>query len=169
MFDEVIDGIRGIFGHPTGPIPLHAPWFDKEDEEAVAACVRSTYVSSVGAEITAFEQDLVKFTGAAHAVAVVNGTAALHTALMLAECGPNDLVITQPFTFIATCNLGTSTGCRARVVGEALHNEGERVHSFERQTGAGMCAYAQFRSAHAHRCAGGGVRRMEHHRDRGCS
>jgi len=110
MFDEVIDGIRGIFGHPTGPIPLHAPWFDKEDEEAVAACVRSTYVSSVGAEITAFEQDLVKFTGAAHAVAVVNGTAALHTALMLAECGPNDLVITQPFTFIATCNAISYTG-----------------------------------------------------------
>jgi perosamine synthetase len=110
MFDEVIDGIRRMFGNTTGPIPLHAPWFDKEDEEAVASCVRSTYVSSVGAEITAFEQDLVAFTGAPYAVAVVNGTAALHTALMLAECGPNDLVITQPFTFIATCNAIAYTG-----------------------------------------------------------
>lgn len=112
MFDEVIAGIRTLFGDPPGPIPLHAPWFDRDDEDAVAACVRSTYVSSVGPEITAFEQEVAAYTGAPHAVAVVNGTAALHTALMLAECGPNDLVITQPFTFIATCNAIAYTGAQ---------------------------------------------------------
>ena len=110
MFDEIIAGIRGLFPQESGMIPLHAPWFDEADERAVAACVRSTFVSSVGAEITAFEQDLVAITGASHAVAVVNGTAALHTALMLLDVGPNDLVITQPFTFIATCNAIAYTG-----------------------------------------------------------
>jgi aminotransferase in exopolysaccharide biosynthesis len=110
MYDEIVAGIRGIFDQESGSIPLHAPWFDEADERAVAACVRSTFVSSVGAEITAFEQDLVAITGASHAVAVVNGTAALHTALMLAGVGPNDLVLTQPFTFIATCNAIAYTG-----------------------------------------------------------
>ena len=110
MFDGIIAGIRGIFGQSSGTIPLHAPWFDKSDEEAVAACVRSTFVSSVGAEIISFEQDLVTLTGSSHAVAVVNGTAALHTALMLLDVGANDLVITQPFTFIATCNAIAYTG-----------------------------------------------------------
>lgn len=110
MFDAIIAGIRGIFGQADGPIPLHAPWFDKADEEAVAACVRSTFVSSVGPDITAFEQELVGCTGASHAVAVVNGTAALHTALLLVDVGPGDLVLTQPFTFIATCNAIAYTG-----------------------------------------------------------
>jgi aminotransferase in exopolysaccharide biosynthesis len=110
MFDEIVAGIRDIFDQESGTVPLHAPWFDEADEMAVAACVRSTFVSSVGAEINAFEQDLVAITGAPHAVAVVNGTAALHTALMLTGVGQNDLVITQPFTFIATCNAIAYTG-----------------------------------------------------------
>jgi aminotransferase in exopolysaccharide biosynthesis len=112
MFEDVIAGIRRIFDRPEGPIPLHAPWFDEADERAVAACVRSTYVSSVGAEITAFEEELATFTGSPHAVAVVNGTAALHTALVLQNVGPGDLVITQPFTFIATCNAIAYTGAQ---------------------------------------------------------
>jgi perosamine synthetase len=112
MFEGVIAGIRRVCEQPEGLIPLHAPWFDEADERAVAACVRSTFVSSVGAEITAFEQDLATFTGAPFAVAVVNGTAALHTALVLLNVGANDLVITQPFTFIATCNAITYTGAR---------------------------------------------------------
>ncbi len=110
MFDHVIAGIRRLFGDPQGPIPLHAPWFDRADEEAVADCVRGTFVSSVGPDITAFEAELATATGAAHAVAVVNGTAALHTALLLTGCGPGDLVITQAFTFVATCNAIAYTG-----------------------------------------------------------
>lgn len=110
MFDRVIQGIRALFGHPTGTIPLHAPWFDEEDERAVVDAVRSTYVSSIGPEIPALEKDLTVFTGASHCVAVVNGTAALHMALILCECGPGDLVLTQPFTFIATSNAIAYTG-----------------------------------------------------------
>lgn len=112
MFEAVVTGIRKLFGDPEGAIPLHAPWFDRADEEAVAAVVRSTFVSSIGPDITAFEQELAQVTGAPHAVAVVNGTAALHTALVLAGCGPGDLVLTQPFTFIATCNAITYTGAQ---------------------------------------------------------
>lgn len=110
MFESVINGIRGLFGNPTGTLPLHAPWFDADDERAVADAVKSTFVSSVGAEIVALEKDLAGYTGAPHCVAVVNGTSALHVALLLNQCGPGDLVLTQSFTFIATTNAIAYTG-----------------------------------------------------------
>jgi aminotransferase in exopolysaccharide biosynthesis len=110
MFEELTTSIRALFPGAEGTIPLHAPWFDQEDESAVVACIRSSFVSSVGSDITAFEEELASITGAAHAVAVVNGTAALHTALLLNHVGPGDLVITQALTFIATCNAIAYTG-----------------------------------------------------------
>lgn len=111
MFDPYIRGIRALFPGDAA-VPLHAPWFDHADEEAVAACVRSSFVSSVSTEITGFEEDLAAFTGAAHAVAVVNGTAALHIALLLAGTAPGDLVVTQSLTFIATANAIVHAGAR---------------------------------------------------------
>lgn len=110
MFDKVINGVRALFDEPVGLIPLHAPWFDEEDERAVADVVRTTFVSSVGPDITAFEEDMVLRTGAAGCVAVVNGTSALHMSLLLSGCRSGDLVITQAFTFIATANAIAYTG-----------------------------------------------------------
>ena len=51
-----------------------------------------------------FERDMVAYTGSPRAIATVNGTAALHVALQLAGVKPGELVITQPLTFVATCN-----------------------------------------------------------------
>ena len=112
MFETLLAGIRSIHDHVDGQIPLHAPWFDADDEAAVVECVRSSFVSSVGPEIVAFERDLCERTGCSAAVAVVNGTAALHTALLMADVGTNDLVITQALTFIATCNAIRYTGAQ---------------------------------------------------------
>ncbi|MCL4171073.1 UNVERIFIED_CONTAM: hypothetical protein GTU68_045206, partial [Idotea baltica] len=58
----------------------------------------------VGKFVDRFEEDVARFTGAKYAIATVNGTAALHIALLLAGVEENDEVITQPLTFIATCN-----------------------------------------------------------------
>ena len=67
-------------------------------------CLNSTYVSSVGKFVDRFELMLSEYTGAKRAIAVVNGTAALHVALRLAGVRAGDEVITQPLTFVATCN-----------------------------------------------------------------
>ncbi len=67
-------------------------------------CLASTYVSSVGAYVDRFESDLATLTGAKHAVAVVNGTAALHIALLLAGVQADDEVLLPTFTFVATAN-----------------------------------------------------------------
>jgi aminotransferase in exopolysaccharide biosynthesis len=66
--------------------------------------LNSGFVSSVGPHVREFEQRIEEYTGVAHAVGVVNGTAALHTCLILAGVQPGDEVITQSLTFVATCN-----------------------------------------------------------------
>jgi perosamine synthetase len=67
-------------------------------------------VSSVGAFVDRFERDLADFAGSRHAVAVVNGTAALHVCLQLAEVVPGDEVLVQALTFVATANAVTYCG-----------------------------------------------------------
>ena len=101
-FTPLLDWLEERLG--PAPIPLHAPCLDERDAEAVAACVRSGFVSSVGEQVRAFEQAVADYTGARHAVAVVNGTAALMLALHCTGVRPGDLVITQSLTFIATAN-----------------------------------------------------------------
>ena len=100
---QLIRFIRDYFG-TSGLIPLHQPVFLARDREYVVDCIDSTFVSSVGSYVDEFEQALASYTAAPKAVATVNGTAALHLALKCTGVAPGDLVITQPLTFVATCN-----------------------------------------------------------------
>jgi len=103
LSDQLIRFVRDYFG-TNEFIPLHAPVFPGREKEYVADTIESTFVSSVGAYVDRFEQDMAGYTGSPKAVATVNGTAALHIALKLAGVEAGDLVITQPLTFVATCN-----------------------------------------------------------------
>lgn len=103
MIDHLIKVVRETYASDA-PIPLHAPIFGGNEAAYVADTIASTFVSSVGAYVDRFEADMAALTGAGRAIAVVNGTAALQMALLLAGVGTGDLVITQPLTFVATCN-----------------------------------------------------------------
>ncbi|MFB5142343.1 LegC family aminotransferase [Vibrio diabolicus] len=85
-------------------IPLHSPKFDGNEKSYVMETIESTFVSSVGKFVDDFERKIEAYTGTAKAVATVNGTAALHAALYMADVQRGDLVITQALTFVATCN-----------------------------------------------------------------
>ncbi|NVC48651.1 LegC family aminotransferase [Vibrio diabolicus] len=85
-------------------IPLHAPTFDGNEKAYVMETIESTFVSSVGKFVDDFERKIEAYTGTAKAVATVNGTAALHAALYMADVQRGDLVVTQALTFVATCN-----------------------------------------------------------------
>lgn len=102
-FPYIIDFIRSLYPDRDF-IPLHEPHFGGNEKKYLEDCIDSTFVSSVGKYVDRFEEMIREFTGAKCAVATVNGTAALHIALLLAGVQRNDLVITQPLTFIATCN-----------------------------------------------------------------
>ncbi|MBU0681145.1 MAG: LegC family aminotransferase [Proteobacteria bacterium] len=103
MYNEVCAFIRTIYPDRDF-IPLHEPRFIGREKEYVTDAIDSTFVSSVGAYVTRFEEMICDYTGAGHAVATVNGTAALHMALLVAGVKPGDEVICQPLSFVATAN-----------------------------------------------------------------
>ncbi len=111
MHQNTIDFIREHFESPDF-IPLHEPYFVGNEKAYLNNCIDTTFVSSVGKFVDKFEADIAEFTGAKYAVATVNGTAALHIALIMAGVERDDEVITQSLTFIATCNAITYLGAK---------------------------------------------------------
>jgi perosamine synthetase len=103
QFHHIIEFIRDLY-QTQDFIPLHEPKFVGNEKAYLIDCVDSTYVSSVGKYVDRFEQMVAEYTGSKYAIATVNGTAALHVALELVGVGYGDEVITQPLSFIATCN-----------------------------------------------------------------
>ncbi len=103
MCEKIVDFVRDVF-KTKDFIPLHAPRFAGNESRYVQETINSTFVSSVGAFVDDFERKLSEYSGVERAVAVVNGTAALHVALKLSNVDVGDLVITQALTFVATCN-----------------------------------------------------------------
>lgn len=103
METKLISLVRDIY-QTKDFIPLHAPIFSGNEKQYLNETIDSTFVSSVGKFVDQFEQQVEGYTAATKAVATVNGTAALHTALHLADVRSGDLVLTQALTFVATCN-----------------------------------------------------------------
>lgn len=104
MTKDLVSFIRKIYNKPEGFIPLHEPRFVGNERKYVMDAIDSTFVSSVGEYVDRFEKMMCEITGAKYAIALVNGTNALHLALVLAGVKESDEVLTQPLTFIATAN-----------------------------------------------------------------
>jgi len=103
MFDDVVDFVRSMYGK-EGLIPLHEPHFIGNEKKYLNECIDLAYVSSVGEFVDKFELRIAEYTGSKYAVATTNGSAALHIALLISDVNKGDEVITQPLTFVATCN-----------------------------------------------------------------
>jgi perosamine synthetase len=103
MYKDVVTFIQKTY-KTTDFIPLHEPKFIGNEKKYLNECVDSTFVSSIGKFVDKFEEKIAEYTGAKYAVATNNGTSALHVALLLANVDKGDEVITQPLTFVATCN-----------------------------------------------------------------
>ncbi|REE84505.1 perosamine synthetase [Paenibacillus taihuensis] len=114
--NAVVDAIKEVVGYQDQAISLHEPRFDETDLAFVTDCVRSGWVSSVGAYVDRFEKMLSERMDGAHVVAVVNGTAALHISLKLAGVEQNDEVLTPALTFIATANAVSYCGAIPHLV-----------------------------------------------------
>lgn len=112
--DDFIGRIKRVTGPETGG--LHEPVFEGNEKKYLTECIDSGFVSSVGPFVTAFEESVRDFVGAQHAVAVVNGTAALHLALLAVEVRPDDEVIVPAVSFVATANAVSHAGAIAHFV-----------------------------------------------------
>ncbi len=100
--ENIVAALASVLGE--GPVALHEPRLDGNESQYLSDCLASTYVSSVGAYVDRFEADLATFTGAKHAVVTINGTSALHVALILADVQPSDEVLVPALSFVATAN-----------------------------------------------------------------
>jgi perosamine synthetase len=152
---DLCNFVRGLYPGQNF-IPLHEPRFIGKERAYVMDAIDSTFVSSVGKYVDQFEAMVRDYTGASNAVATVNGTAALHIALMLAGVKKDELVITQPFSFIATCNaisyIGASPvfvdidkdtlGLSAEALKEFLkdHTEIRQGHCYHKNSGKRIAA-----------------------------
>ncbi|NCJ07068.1 LegC family aminotransferase [Synechococcales cyanobacterium C] len=122
LTNSIVKAIQQVVGN--APVPLHEPRFAGHEWDYLKECLDSTFVSSVGKFVDRFEAELADYTGASHAVAVVNGTAALHVALCLAGVQSNDEVLIPALTFVATANAVAYCGAVPHLVDSEMHTLG---------------------------------------------
>jgi len=103
MYSSFVKFVQELYGTKE-PISLHSPRFEGNEKRYLLETIDSSFVSSVGEFVNRFEQSVAEYTGSNYAIATINGTSALHIALKLAGVEPGTEVITQSFTFVATCN-----------------------------------------------------------------
>lgn len=111
LVHDILSRVRALY-ETSDPIPLHAPVFVGNEKKYLAECVDSTFVSYVGPFVSRFDQMAQEFTGAAHAISMASGTAALHIGLLALGVTAEDEVVTQALTFVATTNAISYTGAR---------------------------------------------------------
>lgn len=100
--------LKDIYG--AEDVLLHRPIFFGNEKQYLSECIESNFVSSVGARVIEFETNIANFVGASNGIATVNGTLALHAALLVCGVKRGDEVISQALTFVATSNAITYTG-----------------------------------------------------------
>ncbi len=108
LAEKVLGAIKAVVALDSAM--LHEPTFQGNEWKYLKECLDSTFVSSVGKFVDQFELELASYTGAKYAVAMVNGSAALHMALMLAGVVRDDEVLIPALTFVATANAVTYCG-----------------------------------------------------------
>ena len=144
-------------------LPLSVPVLAGREWDYVKDCLDSGWVSSAGSYVERFEERLCALLGAPHAVALVNGTAGLHMALLAAGVRPGDRVVVPTLTFIATANAVRHAGAEPVFVDcdEFMNIDvGRRALVSRRglRAGPGRPARALQRRARAGRAAGPRVR-----------
>lgn len=103
MFNSFISLVREIY-QTDQSIPLHQPCFQGNELQYLKQVIDSNYVSTIGPFVHQFEVEMAEYCGSRYAIATVNGTAALHIALLLAGVKTDEEVITQAVSFVATAN-----------------------------------------------------------------
>lgn len=120
---EIVDALKSVLPKEDS-IALHGPVFQGQEWTYVKECLDTGWVSSVGKYVDLFEKQLADFTGVKHAVAVVNGTAALHISLLLSGVKPGDEVLLPTLTFVATANAVTYCQAIPHFVDSAMNTLG---------------------------------------------
>src|SRR4030081_2723409 len=120
----VVDAVDTVLASATRPVALHEPRLGARERELVLDCIDTNWVSTAGKYVSHFEQMVAAATGARHAIPIVNGTAALHAALLLEGVQANDEVILPAITFVATANAVSHAGAIPHIVDSSWNTLG---------------------------------------------
>jgi aminotransferase in exopolysaccharide biosynthesis len=101
LYKEIVEYIKQLYPEQN-PVLLHCPEFLGNEKKYLAECIDTKYVSYVGRFVVNMENKIKEILGSKNAVAMVNGTAALHMLLLSVEIKPGDEIITQSLSFVAT-------------------------------------------------------------------
>ncbi|GAA5415659.1 GDP-perosamine synthase [Paraliobacillus ryukyuensis] len=107
LIDQITNAIKSVMPTDQEVYPLHTPKFQGNEWKYMKDCIDSTWVSSVGKYVDQFEKELAAYTGVKRAIAVTNGTAALHLSLIVTGVQPGDEVLIPSLSFVATANAVT--------------------------------------------------------------
>ena len=110
FYNNLIKEFKRKVKYKNKVLPLHEPFFDKAEEKYVLDCVKSTFVSTRGQMVKKFEDRIKKITNSKYAVAIVNGTCALHLALKLLGTRQGDEVLLPSLTFAGTSHAVLNSG-----------------------------------------------------------
>jgi perosamine synthetase len=113
---SLIAAIRRALPAGTADVGLHEPEFFGNESKYLQDCIETGWVSYLGKYVDRFEAELAKRTGRRHAFAAVNGTAALHAALVVLGVAPGDEVILPSVTFVASANSVAQAGAIPHLV-----------------------------------------------------
>lgn len=122
-----VEAIKAVVGGSR--LSLHEPLFGGNEKRYLEECIDSGYVSSVGSFVSRFENELAHFVGAPHAVAVVNGTSALHLALVGVGVKPGDEVLVPALSFVASASAVVLAGAVPHFVDVSEETWGISPHS----------------------------------------
>ena len=136
---RIVAAVQRAVGTPNGTLALHEPVFAGNEIAYLEECIKSTFVSSVGKFVDRFENMLEEVTGARRAIAVVNGTAALHACFTLAGVESCDEVMSPALTFIATTNAIAYCGASPHFIDSSFRTLGMDAQAL----GARLDAIAQ--------------------------
>lgn len=126
---SLLNVLQQVLGTPAAPMSLHEPEFAGNEWQYVKECLDTGWVSSVGKYVDTFERRIAEITGARHAVAVVNGTAALHMALLVADVKPGDEVIVPALSFVGTANAVAHAGAHPHFADSEANSLGLDAHA----------------------------------------
>lgn len=129
---DVVRTLRSVLRDPEEFVPLHAPEFAGEEWTFIKDCLDTGWVSSVGKYVDRFESEVAQACHAEHGVAVVNGTAALHVAMLVAGVRFEDEVLIPALTFVATANAVRHAGAIPHLVDSSRETLGMDPRALER-------------------------------------
>lgn len=132
---KLIEAVRGVF--KSNERGLHVPIFEGNEKKYLMECIDTTLVSSVGPFVQKFEKLLESFTGAKHAICVVNGTSALHLSLVISGVESNQEVLIPALTFVATANAVSYCGAVPNFVDSCMDTLGmcpEKLEEYLRKS-----------------------------------